>query len=502
MKIIKVLIICFCLMQLAVTILGQDTKSISPESALKARQVLESGINAMGGIDALQALQDVTREMNGTLLNPGQGVNPASPLKTSSYKVTSLRDLRGQRAIEDIDAILGKQPLKSHFVMGSNMVFTANPVRRTIVTPPPPVAISAKNTAFRRYPETLLLRAWGRPETLGWVGEEEYEGRNQRVISFEDTGGTKLTLYFDAKTNLLTKSQVAVDNPVHGDTVAEIIYSDWRPVNKVKLPFRYIDKTGGSMTQELLASSIKLDTNPSDTLFTPPEGFSKPDGPLPQSPTPTLKKLAEDVYAVLGNYNSIFVVFKDYVLVLEAGFNNRYSQAAIAEIKKMVPDKPIRYLISTHFHYDHLGGVRSYIAEGTTIVTTPNSKATIEKIASATHLANPDLLAGKPQPPRIETFKGRRVFADDTHKVELYEFANPHCDEIIIAYLPKEKILFEADLFDLSVPEGKVPDVSDDTLSFAEQIQKLGLQVEHIVPVHGRIGNMDDLRRTLAGNKQ
>ena len=71
---------------------------------------------------------------------------------------------------------------------------------------------------------------------------------------------------------------------------------------------------------------------------------------------------------------------------------------------------------------------------------------------------------------------------------------------MIVAYLPKERILFEADALDLDVPDGQVgtPVVGDDTRQLARKIDELGLAVERIVPVHGRIGTIEDLRESLA----
>jgi glyoxylase-like metal-dependent hydrolase (beta-lactamase superfamily II) len=224
-----------------------------------------------------------------------------------------------------------------------------------------------------------------------------------------------------------------------------------------------------------------------------PEGFARIE---PTAPLPALKKIGEDVYAITGPYNSILVVFKDYALVIEAGANNRYSAASIAEIKKVAPDKPIRYLVSTHFHFDHLSGVRSYIAEGTTIVTTPSAKSIIEKAATASHIMRPDALSRNPKPPIIETIDDKRVFDDETHKVEIYRIASPHVGEMIIAYLPKEKLLFEADMLD--IPEAGTPPAGDDTVDLAQHIQKLGLLVEQIIPVHGRMGTIDDLRKAVS----
>src|SRR6266498_3961853 len=82
-----------------------------------------------------------------------------------------------------------------------------------------------------------------------------------------------------------------------------------------------------------------------------------------------------------------------------------------------------------------------------------DAKSVIERAAVATHTLRPDALSRSPRAPVIETVKGKRVFDDGAHRVELYEFSNPHCAEMIIAWLPKEKVLFEADMLDITYPD-------------------------------------------------
>jgi glyoxylase-like metal-dependent hydrolase (beta-lactamase superfamily II) len=486
-------------LSLCFPVLNQQQQSATQQSFLKARPVLEAGIKAMGGLEALQGLSDVTRELSGIRSDEGQGMQPVlsrggDPPATSHPKVKSIRDLRNQRTVDDLDdAIFGGQPLKIHSVITGNNAFSINDVIKGIRQVPPAGINNARVSRFRRNPESLLLSAWNRPENLRWLGDTEFEGRKQRAISIADADGAEVALFFDAQTNLLTKTEFLTDDQVLGDVTQETIYSDWRPVEKVSLPFRYVDRIAGVTSQDLRVSSIVINTHPSDSLFSMPDGYAKID--LPPS-TPNVKKLGDDVYAIMGPYNSIFVVFKDYVLVVEAGFNNRYSQSSIAEIKKVAPDRPIRYLVSTHFHFDHLSGVRSYIAEGTTIVTTADAKVIIEKAAGASHVMRPDALSRNPKRPVIEVMEAKRVFTDGNHTVELYQIANPHVGQMIIAWLPKEKLLFEADMLD--IPEAGNPPAGDDTIDLAEKIEKLGLQVETIIPVHGRIGKIDDLRQAVS----
>jgi glyoxylase-like metal-dependent hydrolase (beta-lactamase superfamily II) len=478
---------------------AQQQQSPVQKSFQQAQKELEEGILAIGGLEALQGIEDITREISGTRHDEGQGMQPVLPRVVmppaiNHPRIKSIRDIRGQRTFDELQGVIfGGQPLNLRAILAGNAAFTVSEISRFVRTLPSASVGNARAQRFRRYPESLLLTAWNRPETLRWVGEADFEGRKQRVISFADSDGAEVALYFDALSHLLTKTELLGDDPILGDITLETVYADWRPVEKLTLPFRITDKIDGVVQQDLRVSSVALNTHPPESLFTLPDGYAKIE---PPSPVPTAKKLADDVYAILGPYNSLAVVFKDYVLVVEAGANSRYSQAVIAEIRKVAAGKPLRYLVSTHFHFDHLGGVRSFIAEGATIVTSLSARSVIERAAAAPHLMRPDALSRRPRAASFEIIEGRRVFDDGLHRVELYKIASPHVGEMIIAYLPKEKILLEGDMLDL--PEAGIPPAGDDTADLAEQIQKLGLNVETIIPVHGRMGSLADLQQALA----
>src|SRR5262249_62023681 len=121
-------------------------------------------------------------------------------------------------------------------------------------------------------------------------------------------------------------------------------------------------KVGGMILQDLRATSITIDAKLDESFFVAPEGLAKVER---TPPARKIVKLGEDFYLAPGDYNSVFVVFNDYILALEAGSDNQSSANVVAQIKETAPGKSIRYLVSTHFHFDHIGGVRSFTAEGT-----------------------------------------------------------------------------------------------------------------------------------------
>ncbi len=467
----------------------QQGKSASERSYQEARKVLDAGIAAMGGLEALRAVKNVSRKASGTIYNQGQSLEPDAPYTTRPLEVSTVTDFSGKRNRSEVAsafqggiAIRNRQMLKGDTGMGVNLV-------TSVATPMTPAAVTGAKNAMRRDPAALLLTALSRAETLRSLGPG--------VVTFADTDGTQIALYFDPPTKLLAKYETLADNPVLGDTLTEVALSDYRDVGGVKLPFRLVVRTGGEVTQELKYSEIQANSSLSDTLFEDPQGLER-GSPVSGPTTVTTSKLADDVYFAEGSsHHSLFVVFKDHILVVEAPQSDERSQAVIAKIKETAPGKPIKYLVPTHYHYDHSGGIRGYIAEGATIVSTPGNKAFIEKLAVTPHGIKPDTLSLNARKPAIETFTKKKVFSDGTRTVEIHDVGpNPHVEEAVVAYLPKEKILFVSDLFTIPA-QGPVPEAGPAVREFAAKVKSLGLEVERIAPGHGRVGSMEDLKKAL-----
>ena len=168
-----------------------------------------------------------------------------------------------------------------------------------------------------------------------------------------------------------------------------------------------------------------------------------------QPPTPPTEKLAEGVYLVSGGYASLVVDFKSYIVVIEAGQSEERSNAVIAAAKRLVPNKPIRYLVNTHHHIDHSRGLRTFVAEGATIVTHRDQPALLREGCSARRTRS--IQTGWPSPRRSRTFETmttKKVMTDGNHVIELHHMAGSgHNEGLILVYLPKEKILVEADAY-------------------------------------------------------
>jgi glyoxylase-like metal-dependent hydrolase (beta-lactamase superfamily II) len=153
----------------------------------------------------------------------------------------------------------------------------------------------------------------------------------------------------------------------------------------------------------------------------------------------------------------------------------------------LIPGKPIKYVVNTHHHIDHSSGLRTFVAEGATVVTHEVNKAYYEKLFALPHTIEPDRLMREKRTPTFETFTEKKVMTDGNHVIELHHLrGNGHNEGLIVAYFPKEKILVEADAFN-PPPQPNAPpppSVSPYTANLIESIDRLKLDVQRIIPIH------------------
>lgn len=131
------------------------------------------------------------------------------------------------------------------------------------------------------------------------------------------------------------------------------------------------------------------------------------------------------------NYNVLAVALDEYVLAVEAPLGSEASAAVVARLHEMFPARAIRYVVPTHHHDDHAGGIRAFVAAGATLVTTSGNVDFFRRMAGARRTIEPDVLARNPAPIVIEVIEGRRrVFRDARHMVEIHDVGpNPHAEE-------------------------------------------------------------------------
>jgi glyoxylase-like metal-dependent hydrolase (beta-lactamase superfamily II) len=306
-------------------------------------------------------------------------------------------------------------------------------------------------------------------------------GQKYSVVTFTGQNKAKVNGYINSQ-NMVERVETWIDDAFFGDMPFEAVYSDYKDFAGVKFPTRIIQNQGGYPIFDLRISDVK--PNAPVTIQPPAGGGGAAAAAPADAPT---ERLADGVYLVSGGYAALVVDFKPYIVVIEGGQSEERSNAVIAAAKKLVPNKPIRYVVNTHHHIDHSRGLRRYVAEGATIVTHRMNAPYFERVFTAPKTLNPDALSKAKREPTFETLTTKKVMTDGNHVIELHHMAgNGHNEGLILAYLPKQKLLVEADAYNPPAqPNAAVPmPVSPYTENLVTTMERLKLDVETIVPIH------------------
>jgi glyoxylase-like metal-dependent hydrolase (beta-lactamase superfamily II) len=222
--------------------------------------------------------------------------------------------------------------------------------------------------------------------------------------------------------------------------------------------------------------------------------------------TVSVEKMASGVYRLGGaTHNSYVVEFSNFVAVFEAPLNEARSLAVIEEIVKLAPGKPIRWLISSHPHFDHIGGLRTYLHIGSTIVAHQKAIGFLNRdvLSYRPRTINPDIVALWPPTElsegyNFEAINENYVITDNSRILRVY-YVQPlaHVAGMLMAYLPNERIAFEADLFDTHEPPPAAPTPA--MRSFFNQARRMKLDIATIAPVHGPVVPWSAFEKAMTG---
>lgn len=486
-------------------------------TAQDARTVLQAAAKNIGA-DTLKTLQ-----ISGTGFNaaPGQSYSPTEDwprFEVTSYTKTIDFDAKFSR--EQITRRQGNYPprggggtpiqgeQRQDFVLNGNYAWNmqgndAVPIVRGYLDGIP-VAELRQLDFLVLTPHGLLkaaLAPGANPTAVSWAPR----GRRVTDVSFTALGKYRVSATINDQ-NVIEFVQTRVANPFFGDMLYETRYGPYKDFGGVKFPSVIHHHQGddrlnqGHNTLEIRVSNIQA--NVSVTPLAVPDAV--------RSAVPAVRvesqKLADGVWFLGGgSHNSMAVDFRDFVAVVEAPLNEQRSLAVIDEVHRLVPNKPIRYLVNTHHHFDHSGGLRTYVAEGATIVTHQANRDFYEKVlfSPAPRTLQPDrLFALNPDAvrnPVIETLSQKYVLSDGTRTMDVYPVQGlGHAATMLIVHLPKEKILVNGDLY--SPPaQGAAPPATPNPnmVTLNQNIQRLRLDVAQHVPIHGRVGTNDEFVRIV-----
>ncbi len=465
---------------IAVIVVGTWAGSVAAQDA---KGTVDSASKALG----VATLKTVQYSATGFDFALGQAVNPSSPwprfvnksyTRTINFDTPASQVDRVRAQAENPPRGGGQQPIVGDQKQSQTIVVAGD-------TP------WAQQLEIWMLPHGFLRAAATRNPT---AESKTVDGVRYTVVSFVGDNKARVNGYINAQ-GQVTRVETQIDNAFLGDMPFEALYSDYKDIGGAQFPMHVIQKQGGYPTLDLTLTDVKANVPAVITPASPAAG-----GGAAAQATPS-EKLGDGVYLITGGYAVIAIDFKDHITLIECGQNEPRALAVIAEAKRLIPNKPIKYIVNTHSHIDHSSGLRGFVAEGTTILTHELNKAYLEKTLSLPHTLNPDRAQQNGRKPIVEAVGDKKVLTDGTRTVELHRLQNfGHHDGMLIAYFPKEKVVLEADAYNPQAATATPPaPASPYNLSFLDNIDRLKLDVQRVVPVHypadNRVIMLDEVKR-------
>jgi hypothetical protein len=369
------------------------------------------------------------------------------------------------------------------------------------------------------------------------VAEPQQLGeRSLPAVSYNDAG-TMFLILFDPMTRLPAAIRTRDDDNIAGDSNFDLVLENWMPAGGAQVATSLSYRINDIEVARLNYSTVNANPAIAGDAFAVPDAVKAAAKPPATENVPyqwvlrrlyltrftdsdaivypdgggfNLVGLAPNVQHVQGGTaNNLIVAMKDFLIVFDAPYGELQSRWVIDAAKAKYPGKPIKYLVLTHHHMDHTGGMRTYVAEGATIVVPSEAREYFEKVVKAPHTVVPDDLQKNPRTPVIYGVFENMTIRDETADVRLYNISgassataarlgNPHVDGMLIGHVVDSKLIYVTDLIS---PRGPVAR-SENTVAVGNTLREWDVEEPDLTFVggHGTTVKRADIERALAEN--
>lgn len=423
---------------------------------IRGREVLNAAVEAAGGANAIRSLSALGFTADGEVSNDLQGFSPTSigrPEVEGSYRIETAFDFRKQHYFQRLTQMSrGNYGLDASTIYRDGTLYLLRHYGRdytaTPNTPSPLGPGGAGVFNLRLAPAALLQRALQNFRTVSYVGDGEVSGQAANIIEFSFDEGMRLRLYITQNEHRVRRVDALAPEPIIADDVSYNLFEGDQIVGGLWFPARVTVNRRGIRVLNLALRDISLEA-PAESLFAPPSDFA-----LVTDDRLTTTHVGGRVYEVSGLDRGLFriqfIVMRDFIVAFEASGSMQGAQSAINEIRRIEPNKPIRYAVISHYHNDHAGGVGAYVDLGATIISSPENEQALRMYAAA----RPQFagLAGRRADINMQFqpvgAKGFDIVDGAGERVRVFSISGgPHVEHLLALYDPETRALLTADLY-------------------------------------------------------
>lgn len=440
----------------------------------------------LGGKERLLAVKTLVLEGTGDWPSHGQNHTPSANTTSEITAFRRVYDFPNARWFFDQTRVpkfvsANPAPQRVRFGIDGNVAYNIS--ANDVMTRGSTQQAIDRRMEFRLHPIGFIQAAYSPDAQV----IEETASNNRRSIKVTTDNG-EYTMFVNGVTGLPTRIERPYYHAMYGDVHLSQELADWRDVGGVRLPMRMtISLEKGGMVQDYRVANARVNAEienvaASDSIraVVVQAGAG--------APNVVVDTLAPGVWRLAGqSHHTIAIEQSNRVVLVEAPQNDARTLAVIAKAREIAPQgKPVDMVVNTHHHYDHSGGFRAAVSQGLTLVTHQGNRDFYERIVfPGIHRSRPDALALNPGPLRMLVVGDRHTLRDPLRTIEIHHVpGNPHNGNMLVVYLPAERILIQADIYNPPAP-GAPPPGFPHLPNLIENVQKRGLQVERLVGIHG-----------------
>lgn len=441
---------------------AQSAQSAAAHSGMvdqfyRGRAVINAAAQAAGGVQALRAITAISYVAAGDVSNDIQGYSAArigDPARDGGLRIVSRFDFAGSRFYQQI---------QQHYDSGYDSAFATiwrggvqyaprwvpRDYTEIANAPSPFAAGGAIMVSSRWLPPVILQRALQNFRSVAWVGESALAEGPADIVEFSFDELTRFRVHVVRATHKVRRVEAVAPDPISADDISVADLSGDQTIAGVTFPTGIRALRRGAPTQTLQLSDVAINPAFSDADFSPPEGFIH----AASDPQVRATQIAGRVYEISGlaggTYQVPFVVMDDFVVAYEAPLGIAQTRQVISEIRRVAGDKPIRYVVVSHFHADHAGGIGAYVEAGATVLASPENQAVLQTYAAS----NRPQFQGLEGPRADVTMQFQAVPAGGYDivdrigsRLQVIDFAGTsHVDHMLALYDPETHVFMGAD---------------------------------------------------------
>lgn len=467
------------------------------ENNEKAHDILDLCLNSHGGIVELEALETLSVDFKGQWAAPFNNMYPDfTKLMHPREGFFTVDYSKGWLNYEEQYERPGVWTSWHRYIIKGDSAYDVNLSHQTYR----PESSGWIRRWALQLPPDILLDAKKNSRTLRFLGSSV--DQKYFLLNYRSDNSRSYTLYIERETYLLKKREAVSNTIFLGDVSVLYEFEDFKRVGTLMLPHRYQRKLNGMLRDDHVFANYRINESYREDLFVIPDNLTYHDWSQPNGNSSQLVKHANGIHAlenVAGTrYKVLIVEFREYFLIL--GAPRRSVNEILNTLEEIAPDKKVRYVVPLNHGYTQMIGIRDYVAKDIPVMSSLGNKAFIEQQIEASHRVRPDALEQSPRSLQLSTIDGEQmVFKDGSLEMHLVQIGpTPKYADMLVAYFPKEKILFQDNMYAVEDFDGKgtlsAIDADEVTVYLHDVIKKKGWDVDKIICGEGRDITMEEFQ--------